>query len=103
MDSADYLLFAVASLVTSLICFASPVFGWMWRGDWTWPGWTIGSLLHPSRQKSAFRTNAFGLGLEDVSGANQNDAMARYSVGWLFLALALVLLVAAGLEAASVD
>jgi hypothetical protein len=99
MDSADYILFAATSFVVSLVCFASPVFGWIWRGDWAWPGWTIGSLLRSGRSKSAFRTNAIGPVFGAISEPSFSDPMARYSIGWVFLALALVLLVAAGLDA----
>lgn len=103
MDNADYLLFALMSFVASLICFASPVFGWMWRGDWAWPGWTIGSLLRAGRAQATFRANATGAGLGAVPELNASVPLARYSIGWLFLALALVMLAAAGLEAVSAD
>ena len=103
MESADYLLCAAASLIASLICFASPVFGWMWRGDWTWPGWTIGSLFQRGRGRAALHARPAGSWLEALPEPEPLDPMARYSVGWVFLALTLILLAAAGLDAASLD
>jgi hypothetical protein len=103
MESADYLLCAAAALVAALICFASPVHGWIWRGDWTWPGWTIGSLLHRGRGRAGLRPHAAGPWLGTLPEPEPLDPMARYSIGWVFLALALILLAAAGLDGASLD
>ncbi|HUN51580.1 MAG TPA: hypothetical protein VMU42_10700 [Candidatus Sulfotelmatobacter sp.] len=103
MESADYLLCAAAALVAALICFASPVFGWIWRGDWTWPGWTIGSLLHRGRGGNGLQAPAAGAWLAALPEPEPVDPMARYNIGWVFLALALVLLAAAGLDVASLD
>ena len=100
MENADYLLLASASIAASLVCFASPVFGRMWRGDWEWPGWTIGALLRGRRARSGLQAHIAGRAPGRLPEPGYSDPLASYSVGWVFLALALALLAAAGLQAA---
>jgi len=104
MDSADYLLLAAASLLAALICFASPVLGWIWRGDWLWPGWTIDALLLAGRGRRQVRFDAGRPASTPPPARSEprfDDPLGRYNVGWVFLAIALALLAAAGIDAVS--
>jgi hypothetical protein len=103
MDGFDYLLLAQLSFVASLVCFASPVFGWIRHGNWHAPGWTIRALLRARRMNSEIPANAAGPAWDLAERLEHADGLGRYSIVWIFLGLSLALLLAAGLEATSLD